>query len=349
MMRDDIPQVCGRMSELLASEKPGALIQVRGIESLRGEPMPPLNSFSFPEDMEPYLRMRAERAAAYWEKRAGLDDDLLPSIAPWYGIAEHTAFLGGEVEFSAETSYNRVILKDWADFDSLRLDSGSMWMRLVTEGIAYYREKWGDVLVPKLRGADGPSDIANIVRGNELFLDIYDEPEMVRKLADFCADAVRFTFGLQKEAAGRVCGGYQTGFDIWLPGDSIGQISEDASCMMSPESFSELFLDALRKTVRGYDHVMLHTHSLGKRTLPVFASVPEIDLIEISDDPNADRGVDVWRQYRGELGHKVVITSPTFEEMRKNADLFRESRSVIWYYAKDPEDAKRAVDWTRSL
>lgn len=346
-MLKDAKAVAQRTAEFFESPKPDALIQIRHIDELASEPMPPLNSFSFPKDMVRYLDMRAEREKSYWEKRAGLSDDTFASISPWYGIAEHTAFLGGAVDFSESTSYNHTICPEWADTEKLKLDENNEWLRLVIDGISHYREKWGGDFVPKMRGADGPSDIANIVRGNELFYDVYDEPEKVTKLVDFCADAAKFTLELQKKAAGETYGGYLTGFDIWMPGNCIGQISEDASCMMSPDIYTELFLGGLKRLVAGYDHVMLHTHSLGKDKLPIFAQIPNIDVIELSSDPNADRAIEVWRQYREVLADKIVITAPTLEELKANADLLAGRKSIIWFYAKTLDEARQAVEFVR--
>ena len=346
----EIEPILARTRPLFAEpDRPRALIQVKSVGGIALPKMPPLNSFVFPRDTIPYLDLRGQRELAYWQARATLDDDLIPSIAPWYGIAEHTAFLGGEVELSETTSYNHVILPDWADFDKLKLDPDNAWLKMVVDGISHYKATLGDEITARQRGADGPSDIANIVRGNDLFYDLYDEPELVKKLASFCAEAIRFTIERQKAASGPVAEGYLTGFEIWMPGNAIGHLSEDASCMMSPDSYEELFFDALKQTVAGYDNAMLHTHSLGRVMLPFFAQVPQISVIELSSDPNAPRAVEVWREYRQTLRDKIVVTSPTLAELRENRDLFAESRCIVWYDAKDLSDAREAVEWVRAL
>ena len=94
-----------------------ALIQIRSCNSLNIPKMPPLNSFSFPADMEKYLDMRAEKEYIFLRFHESIDDDFIPSVSPWYGIAEHTAFLGGKsdafsfVENSA--SVGRFRDRDW--------------------------------------------------------------------------------------------------------------------------------------------------------------------------------------------------------------------------------------------
>ena len=320
-----------------------ALIQIRSCGSLNVPPMPPLNSFSFPADMEKYLDMRAEREYAFLRFHEGLDDDYIPSVSPWYGIAEHTAFLGGKVDFTPDTTFQHKICENIEDCENLKLDPENVWIHLVVGGIKYLREKWGEFIPVKMRGADGPSDIANAVRGEDIFYDIYDDPDALEKLLDFCADAVNFTLDMQRAEATEIAGGRLTGFGMWMPGRCMGQLSDDFSTMVSPDTYEEFFLPYLKKCVENCDMAMLHTHSLGQNKLPLFASVDKIRLIELSSDPNSDRAVEVFRKYHDVLENKNVIVAPTYEELTNMDDLLSSSKTVVWYYAEDEDDARRAL------
>ena len=321
-----------------------ALIHIKSCDSLDIPPMPPLNSFSFPDDTERYLDMRAEREYAFPRFHEGIDDDYIPSVSPWYGIAEHTAFLGGKVDFTPDTTFQHQICENIEDCEKLTLDPENMWIKLVVGGIKYLREKWGEYIPVKMRGADGPSDIANAVRGTDIFYDIYDEPEALSRLMDFCAEAANFTLDLQRAEATEIAGGRITGFGLWMPGKCMGQLSEDFSTMVSPDVYEEFFLPALEKCVADCDMAMLHTHSLGQKLLPLFAKIDKIRLIELSSDPNSDRAVTVFRKYHEELKDKNVIVAPTYEELCGMGDLLESSKTIIWYYAKDEDDAKRALE-----
>ena len=320
-----------------------ALIQIRSCGSLNVPPMPPLNSFSFPADTERYLDMRAEREYEFLRFHEQIDDDFIPSVSPWYGIAEHTAFLGGKVDFTPDTTFQHQICENIEDCENLKLDPENMWIKLVVGGRKYLREKWGEFIPARMRGADGPSDIANAVRGAEIFYDIYDEPEALEKLLDFCSRAVNFTLDLQRAEATEIAGGRLTGFGMWMPGKCMGQLSDDFSTMVSPDVYEEFFLPYLEKCVEGCDMAMLHTHSLGQKILPLFARVDKIRLIELSSDPNSDRAVDVFRKYHDDLEGKNVIVAPTYEELTNMDDLLSSSKTVIWFYAKDEDDVKRAL------
>ena len=69
------------------------------------------DSYNFPKDMRRYLDDRAARLLHAMALRDGLADDTLPALAPWYGIAEHSAFLGGKVTFGEDTSWQDPVLE----------------------------------------------------------------------------------------------------------------------------------------------------------------------------------------------------------------------------------------------
>ena len=216
-------------------------------------------------------------------------------------------------------------------------------MHLVADGMKYMREKWGEYIPVRLRGADGPSDIANAIRGNDLFYDIYDYPDELSELMDLCVDAVDFTMNHQKKEVSRIGDGFINGFGIWMPSNSIGHLSEDFSTMISTDVYKEYFLPALQKLVKPYDMAMLHVHSLGQRMIPFFAEIPQIKIMEISSDPGQDRAVEVIGKYHDILQDKVIVVAPTYEELLDMGDILESSKTVVWYYAQDEEDAKRAL------
>ena len=325
------------------NKKTGVQIHIKSCASLQLPASAPLNSWSFPEDMEAYLDKRAHNDYLFARFHETIEDDFIPSTQPWYGIAEHTAFLGGEVDFTETTTFHHQICENLEDWRSLKLDRDNFWIHLVADGIDYMRRKWEEFIPVRMRGADGPSDIANAIRGNELFYDIYDEPEELAEMMAFCSKAVNFTLDLQRSYATQINGGAINGFGIWTPGKHVGHISEDFSTMISRELYEEHFLPALEDCVKDCDSAMLHVHSLGERMIPVFAGVDNIKIMELSSDPNCARAVDVYRKYREELKDKTIVIAPTYEELINMGDLFETNKTIIWYYAKDEEDVKRAM------
>jgi ABC-type Fe3+/spermidine/putrescine transport system ATPase subunit len=160
---------------------------------------------------------------------------------------------------------------------------------------------------------------------------------------DNCVKPQMIVLKRNREEATRIAGGCITGFGLWMPGNCMGQLSEDVSVMLSPEVYEEHFLPALKSCIADCDGAMIHVHSLGHRMIPMFAALERIKMMEISSDPNSERAVDIFRRYREELQDKTVIIAPTYEELAGMEDLLATNKTLIWYYAKDEEDAKRAL------
>jgi hypothetical protein len=347
MIKNNIEKTNERLLKFANAEK-GALIQIKSIEefSQKGRR---LDSFGLPEKMKEYLDYRIGRFMDYWENRKDIDDDMVPATSPWYGIAEHTAFIGGEAEFGDETSWHHPFIIDWEDRKKAEIDENNTWLRLVLDGLEYIREKADGRFAVKMRGGEGAMDIANIARGNEMFYDFYEHPEELHELLDFCAEAARFTLAKQMEIAGKYMDGVITGFDIWLPGNSTGHLSEDASVMISPEQFREFALPHTNKITAGFDHVFMHTHSVGSHNIPEIAKIDNVDHIEISNDPNTKRSIELYRELEDDLKGKVITISAGIDEIRDNMDFLAEKKTIIWVDAKTPAEAREAVAVAREI
>lgn len=345
---EHISEIIGRTMAFYQSTSRGkALIQVKNIRSIRSSGSKAMNEWNFPEDLYGYLDDRIERFTAYLERRKDVRDDLIPAMYPWFGIAEHSAFVGGEVMFTKETSYHQPVIHQWEDLEKLELREDNPWLRMVLDGLAYLKDKSEGRYFVKLRGADGPMDIANALRGNELFADFYEYPDEVHKLMDFCTKAVQWTLDRQKKIVGELEGGVITGFDIWLPGNSIGQLSEDASTMCSQEIYREFGFPYTKRLVDQYDHAFIHTHALGKHNIPVIAEIDKFSVIEISSDPNTPRAIEIYKELSECLEDKTVVVELTYDEIVENLDFLKDRKTIIWYSAEDIDDAQRAVELVR--
>ena len=86
-----------------------ALLKVKNIATLPS-PALSLTDYTFPDDVYKYLDARAQCTIERLAQRAELADDTVPAEGPWYGIAEHTAFLGGRVDYESDTSWHYAML-----------------------------------------------------------------------------------------------------------------------------------------------------------------------------------------------------------------------------------------------
>ena len=276
-----------------------ALLKVKNIATLPS-PALSLTDYTFPDDVYKYLDARAQCTIERLAQRAELADDTVPAEGPWYGIAEHTAFLGGRVDYESDTSWHYAMLDAPGELEKL----------------------------------------ANTLRGNDFFYDFYEEPEDLKALLDYCADALVWNYEKQMEAAGDVYGGVVTGFGEWLPGRGLGHVSEDTTTMISLEQFEEFGRPRTERIFRKFDEVFIHMHALSERCLASVASLPNIRLMELSSDPNTDRAVEVWKRSREKLTRVIPVLRLTRAEIESNMDLLKSQKTVVWYDAACMEDAQ---------
>jgi hypothetical protein len=338
----------GRIKEF-QEKKRGALIHVAEVKTFKAGPSRPLSSWNFPRDLYNYLDTVMENSDLHWAQREGLDDDLLPSVYPWFGIAEHSAIVAGDIHFAEATSYQVPYITEWEKLDSIVLSEDNKWFKMLMDGFRYLRERSEGRFLVRLRGADGPMDMANALRGNALFTDFYDCPGEVHRLLSLCEGAMRWSFEHQKKYAHQIEGGWITGYSVWLPGNSAGHISEDASVMCSPDMYRQFGRPYTEKFCAAHDQVLVHLHGLGRHAFPGIAGIPQFGCVEISNDPNAPRGMELFKRYEKILENKTVMLHLNREELEENREFLGSKKIIINCTADSLEEARGVITLVRAL
>lgn len=182
-IRSDIEAVMDRIMRFHASGRPGqALIDVNvPVEtSPRPNDAPPrrkLNEWAFPEELYAYLDQRFPDPEPHWQARQQIRDDRIPVTCPHFGIVEHYAFLGNEVTFTEAHSWGHPVVTSWDKLASLELSEDALWFRILMDAYDHLMHRMGDRMVPCLRGLMLPMDLANAIRGDDFFMDLYTYPQ----------------------------------------------------------------------------------------------------------------------------------------------------------------------------
>ena len=192
-------------------------------------------------------------------------------------------------------------------------------------------------------------DIANALRGNALFTDFYDYPDEVHRLLSLCEKAMRWSFDRQKKTIGEYDGGWLTGFGVWLPGNSAGHISEDASVMCSPQTYLEFGRPYTERFCSAHDNVLIHLHGAGRHVFKEIVSIPQFTCVELTHDPNNPSGMELFKKYESILSNKTVMLGLSKAEFTENRDFLKSKKVIINYYADSIEDAAVMIEEVRSL
>ena len=337
-LREDIDAVMDRIIRFTTNGRTGeAIVMVNAQFGSDRKNMKGLDEWRFPDDMEAYLDESIRGLEDTWAQRGGIADDLIPAGYSWYGIAEQSAFVAGEVGFGRETSWSHPMLHDYGDLDKLELDEDNIWLRLVIDGMTYLQERSAGRFAVKLRGAMGPMDLANALRGNDLFLDVYENPDELHALLRFCVEASEWYVSRQMEAIDDFHGGYISGPDIWMPGRSIGHLSENSSV---GQPYTEALLEP-------DDRAFMHLHTAGVQAFEAVTEMEKLQFFELAPDPKQPRGIEVYRDHVDLFKNNLMKLFITFDEIRENIAFLKQAKTALVVDAGSLEEAQAIVKFVR--
>lgn len=190
-----------------------------------------------------------------------------------------------------------------------------------------------------------PSDLANAIRGNDFFLDLYDETEKLGLLLGQCADAV---IALHQHLNGYIpeqTEGSATGA-MWFPNDSPF-LSEDAADLVSPELYKKQLFPNTQRILDAIGGAYIHHHAKGWHNHTAIASLKHLSAVELSWDPNCPRPVDHLEEF-AELSLKVPMqTRCTAQDIYQKMDEIMQCRLSLMVNVQSQEEAVEVVDFVR--
>lgn len=224
-----------------------------------------------PEAVRTAIQKYVASLRAAYERFYAIDDDCVPCAIVYWGIGSITAaMVGGTPIHDGSTSWLEPNLS-WPEADALKFAPDNKWLRFAVEVNKALWENWDyDFMVlPFLHRS--PLDAANGIRGTDLFLDVYEHPERVLVLADWCADWSISVETLIKREAPRPAGWGVGVWGVWLPddavfvnGDPVGLISREQAEIFDRPSNEKLFAN----TGGGF----FHNHTIGLHQVGLVSS-----------------------------------------------------------------------------
>ncbi len=335
-----------------APNAPDALIiTFPSVLALRG---PVLNQYDFETDIRAYLDDYLEYQAQLLEIRRGMEDDWIPSVVPYMGIGEFSAFVAGEIEFGDDTSWCKPVLREKSDLDSLRLDPENKWFARLNYATRYMVQHIAPYRIPFGRGYYSPLDLAWALRGEAIYMDFYEDPEWVHKLLDFTTQA---TVWFARAQANEICAPELAHeLSTWYCSQDRVAVGEDISSLCSPKHYSEFGAPYTQRVFDAFGIGEVHCHSAGPHIVPEFLKLKRMRQIQIVADPNTKRPVDILADLINnspELLRKspdvpVMAVDASPEEAADYYDLSRQTRIVFSVVTETAEEAQHAVHLFRA-
>jgi len=284
--------------------------------------------------------------------------DSLPVAWPNLGPEVFSAFYGCKMEYGEHTAWSKPILADWSEesFGKLRLDTNNFYFRKIMEMTdALIEAGRGKFIVGYTDLHGGGDAIAAFRDPQELLLDTIEHPMEIKHLCDrITTDFLRvYDLFYEKLAAAGMPS------TTWCPATCKGKYhipSNDFSCMISGQSFEELFLPGIIRECRHMDRCIYHLDGpQALRYLDRLLEIPEIHAIQWVPGAGRDHWaswVEVYRRIQNK-GKALQILSVPARELPQLFELLRPEG--VWISSVsgicDKQEAEAALalisKWTR--
>ncbi|MBC7234282.1 MAG: hypothetical protein H5T69_00455 [Chloroflexi bacterium] len=233
------------------------------------------------------IRAGLDELEQSYARHGVLDGDLFRCIAPPGAPPWMPALLGCRLlRASPSSRHLRIepLAGGWEALQKVELDVA--WHEALLEGMELLAARFGGRYPIAAWHERGPVDmLAQALGEGEMALRVTDDPAEVRRVPE------RLT-GLWVEVGREVldrlppfAGGTFQRYGLWAPGRLVA-FTTDASALLSPGLYRELFLPFDRQIAAAFDHVLIHTHSASAQHYAAWAEIPGAAL-HITDDPVA--------------------------------------------------------------
>lgn len=277
---------------------------------------------------------------------AGFDyrGDALPVVWPNLGPDVFSAFLGCELRFGESTSWSVPLIEDWADVDRVRFSENNIYWKKINEMMDALIAEGQGCFYTGLTDLHPGGDAVAALRGPErLALDMVESPDEVRRLVSrinsIYADVLRLSFG--KLASSDLP---MTGIAPIVCGKRWGFVSNDFSCMISTDMFSEIFVPGIVEECRLLEASVYHLDGPGAlRHLDTILDIEELDAVQWVYGPGdcCSNWIDVYR--RCQSAGKGVLLCPRVDELETIIEHLRPEGTMMFIYEDLDQDETDAV------
>jgi len=185
--------------------------------------------------------------------------DAQPTVRPNLGVGFLASIFGLDQEiFPDKMPWLKAHLSK-KDISELELPPDISSLGLLPralEMLSFFKEELSPFAQPYIADTQGPFDLAHLIRGDEIFLDLYDDPSFVHHLMRLSTDAYIKASLLMKE---RIAEPFDGGFHAAVAMAGCGVRScEDTTTLISPGAIEEFVLPYLDEALKVFGGGWVH-------------------------------------------------------------------------------------------
>lgn len=246
--------------------------------------------------------------------------DTVPSIRANFGTGILLACLGLEQEILSDKMPWLHQHLDKAQIAKLTLDD------IKTEGsfargldfMRLFKKVMGDRLPIYCMDTQGPFDLAHLLMGDDLFMELYDDPPFVHHLMELCLALGIRSHELMKSVSGEAMDGQH--HSCMLYAENMGvRICEDTTTLISPEAIAEFAMPYTARLARHFGGAWIHYCGRNDNLTRAICEIPEVRAVNFGHIPGREHDhpfekdmelikshgkvyVGVWPRRQGEDG-----------------------------------------------
>jgi len=217
---------------------------------------------------------------------ANSDSDVVPSIRANMGTGIILACLGLEQEvFTDKMPWVKKHLTK-AEITKIELDDivcrGSF--ELGMKHMRRFREIIGDTISIYCMDHQGPFDLAHLLLGDDIFLEIYDDPTFVNHLLTLCVELSIKTITWMKEFTGESTNNIHHSNSLYAENMGI-RICEDTTAIVGPDTINNIIMPHTRRLARHFGGAWAHYCGRNDHLTEALCRIPEIRGINFGHVP----------------------------------------------------------------
>jgi hypothetical protein len=198
-----------------------------------------------------------------------------------------------------------------------------------------------------MRGFFSPMDLAHSLRGEDLYYDMYDDPELLHEFLDYCAYAtIHFA-----EDIYALVRRYRTGspYGCWYVDGKIN-MSEDIACMISGDAYREFCAPHTQKVIDHFGVGYMHCHSRAMYLVKEICNLRSVAHLWLASDPNQPRPIDNIPAIVADAnGVSVAIDCESWEEFSSRFEAMNKGNFSVCLPVASVEEALRVTEQYRIL
>ncbi|MPM38816.1 hypothetical protein SDC9_85446 [bioreactor metagenome] len=157
----------------------------------------------------------------------------------------------------------------------------------------YFKEVMGDAMPVYVMDTQGPFDLAHLMLGDELFIQLYDDPPFVHHLLNLCLELGKKTHRWMKEVIGEPLNALHHG---QMYSNSFGiRICEDTTVLLNPDHIEEFAMSYSRRLAGEFGGAWVHYCGYHEYLTDAILASPEFKVLNFGLIPGHEHEIDFYK------------------------------------------------------